>query len=125
MNYKNKVVSLVLGMLCGALSYWFNEYNEAYVMGLNIYLILGVSVFVSALGLCLFTNKSTFLSPLLICAGVVVSAMARIFDDIRIDPTDHNMFPFEILFLLVVALPLAFLGHWLGSLARKIRKQAS
>mgnify|MGYP003562722810 CR=1 FL=1 len=112
----------MLGMVCGALCYWFNDYNEAYVMGIHIYLILGVSVFISALGLSLYYKNSTYLSPLFLCVGVIVAALGRIFDDLRIDPTDHNLFPFEIMSLLVIAVPVAFLGHWLGTLVHKARR---
>lgn len=124
MARSNKIWSLVLGIISGALSYWFNPYNDMYVEGLNIYVILGITVFVSALSLGFLYKKSNLLSPVLICVGVVVAAMARILDDTRIDPTDHNLFPFEILTLLIVAVPLAFFGWWLGNFINKKKPKA-
>lgn len=124
MTLKYKIDAILLGILCGALSYWFNPYNDMYVEGMNIYVILGIAVFVSALGLGLVYKKSNLLTPVLICLGVVIAAMARILDDTRIDPTDHNLFPFEILSLLMVAVPLAFFGWWLGNFINNKKPKA-
>ena len=55
---------------------------------------------------------AAFLAGLWAANAIVIAA------DWRIDPTDHNLFPFEFVMLGFLALPVlaaAWLGAWLGS----------
>lgn len=119
MNRNHKVTSLILGLFCGALSYWFNAYNVMMVFGLSIYLVLAVTTFTSAFGFALLHKKASALSPVLICTGVIIAAFGRIFYDISKDATSHNLFPFEILIILGISAPCAFIGWWFGNVLNK------
>lgn len=123
MKLKNQIISLLSGLICGVLSYWFHGATEMYAFGLNIYMILGVSTFISAFGIGFIKRIAYLHTPILICAGFVIAALARIFYDVILDSTSHNLFPFEILFLLVIGTPCAFAGWWLvDSMNKKMKK---
>lgn len=110
MRKNHQLISIVTGFICGAISYWFNNYNNAYAFGFNIYLIMGLSAVISTMGLGLFIKKDLFKIPLYLSSGYVIAALARIFYDILKDASSHNLFPFEIAIILVVVLSSSFVG---------------
>lgn len=105
-----KLLSVLTGFIWGAISYWFNEYNDAYAFGINIYLIMSLSSAFSTIGLGLIIKKDLFKIPLYLSSGYVLAALARIFYDTSKDASSHNLFPFEIAIILVVVLSSSFVG---------------
>lgn len=115
--------SLIFGLIIGAISYWFQPYNDRTVLGIDLFLLMGVSTFVASL-LAVFVNRGVwFQIPLFLCAGVLISVMGRIFYDITfIDKTHHNLWPFEILYVLGIILPASFAGVFIAFLLKKAIK---
>lgn len=103
---KSTWTSLIIGVLCGGLSYWFQPYGDRFVLGINIYLLLGILTFTGALLTGLAFKKPGGHIPFFLCAGVLMAVMGRVFYDITfIDKTHHNLWPLEILFVLGVVVP--------------------
>lgn len=113
MNYKIKIFSSIIGVICGALSYWINPYNEMYIGRINIYYLMGILAFFSILALGFIYKKYTFNLPIYFSIGFVISVLGRIFFDISNDPYSHNMFPFEVIFVLAIIVPSSFTGSFL------------
>ena len=110
---ENKMIkyTALTGLICGALSYWFNPYNNLYFLGIPIYYIMGISSFISVIGLGLKFKNYIFSIPIYFCIAFIIAAMMRIiYDTTIIDPTHHNLFPFEIGLILIVIVPSSLLG---------------
>jgi len=119
MKNKTNIFSSIIGVVCGALSYWFNSYNEMYVGGINIYYLMGVLAFLSVVAIGFIYKKHVFSLPLYFCIGFLISVLGRIFFDISNDPSSHNLFPFEIIFVLVIIVPSSFAGLFLINFINK------
>ena len=113
MKLKAKFVFLIIGILCGAISYWFNSYNEMYVGKINIYYLMIFLSFSATVVLGFFFREKRYKIPIYFCLGFILSVLGRIFFDISNDSTTHNFFPFEIVFTLVIILPCSFLGSYI------------
>jgi len=115
--------SLIFGLICGAISYWFQPYNERKVLGIALFLLLGLLTFVASLPAVFVTRGVWFQIPLFLCAGVIISVMGRILYDVTfVDKTHHNLWPFEVLFVLGIILPASFVGVFMASLLKKAIK---
>lgn len=119
MKNKIKIFSLIIGVVCGAISYWFNSYNEMYVNGINIYYLMGVLAFISIFALGFVYKKFVFSLPIYFSIGFVISVLGRIFFDISNDPSSHNLFPFEVVFVLAIIVPSSFAGSFLINFINK------
>lgn len=121
MKKRMKLYITIIGIVCGALSYWFNPYNEMYLGKINIYyLMLSLAFFANIiLG---FVYKKQFLKvPIYFCIGFIISVLGRIFFDISKDPSTHNLFPFEIIFVMIIIVPTSIIGSYLIHLINKKR----
>ena len=115
--------TLIIGLVCGAISYWFQPYNERNLLGMDIYLLMGILAF-TASALAMVINRGIWYQiPLFLGAGFLISVMGRIFYDVTfIDKTHHNLWPFEILFVLGIIVPTSFTGGFLAFLLKKTIK---
>ncbi len=50
---KDKTVqaSVIAGIIGGAISYWFQPYNERQLLGMDIYLLMGILAIVASMGI--------------------------------------------------------------------------
>lgn len=119
MKNKMKLFPAIIGLVCGALCYWFNPYNEMYVLGIDIYYLMATLAFLSMAAFRYVHKKHELSTPVFFCIGFVISVLGRIFFDISNDPSSHNMFPFEVAFVLVIIVPSTILGSYLMGLANK------
>ncbi len=122
---KNKIVLLIIlvGIMAGGLSYWFNPYNEMSLLGISIYKLMGSSAFLSSLILTLILNEKPWRIALIITAGVIIGVMCRIIFDIIIDSSTHNLFPFEIIIAIFITVPSTFIGSYLSLLIKKLKSK--
>lgn len=104
------LLSSIMGLICGALSYWFNAYNDKYVGEVNIYYLMSGLVFISIITIGFIYKNFVFRAPIYFCLGFMASVLARIFYDTSIDPSAHNLLPFEIIFILLIIVPSSFAG---------------
>lgn len=110
---------LVLGITVGAISYWFNTYNEMNLFGVHIYYIMIAGSFLASyLSVYLIIRKPVDVS-LIVTLGVLISVLCRIFFDINNDPTSHNLFPFEVIAALVITIPSTFAGSYISKFINK------
>ena len=116
---KMKLFSAITGVVCGALSYWLNPYNEIYIGVINIYFLMGTLAFLSSFTLGFIYKEFAFKVPIYFCIGFIVSVLGRIFFDISNDPSSHNLFPFEIVFVLMIIVPSSITGSYLINFINK------
>lgn len=116
-------LSIAAGLMGGALSYWFQPYNERLLLGVDIFLLMGILAFLASLGIGLARRAHWFQIAVFLCAGFVVSMLGRIFFDvIFIDKTHHNLWPFEVLYALGFLVPASLAGGLVAYLINRGRK---
>ncbi len=122
-----KLLWLVLTFAaCVALTgipYWLPAYN---VLQLPEGLLGPSALAVIALaGLCrVFAPARTLAVAGIVCAAMVVVVYARIEMDTAIDPTTHNLLPFEIALAAIVGLALGAVGAGAGMAIRTLLRLA-
>ncbi len=67
-------LSIAAGLMGGALSYWFQPYNERLLLGVDIFLLMGILAFLASLGIGLARRAHWFQIAVFLCAGFVVSS---------------------------------------------------
>ena len=131
MKSKTLLLATLTGMLAGAIGYWFQPYNQRTVLGMNMWLVMGVGAFLGSLFLFFFLkekpgNKAALFSlgiAYFVSLGVALAVLARIiYDTLFWDATSHNLAPFEILICFLIAIPCAFAGGFLSFLFTKFRR---
>jgi len=123
MEKKIRTAITLVGLIIGAIAYWFQPYNQNTVFGISIWLIISLSAFIASFLLKLFINEKPLKIALLVSLGVALAVLARIIYDTTFwDSTSHNLAPFEIVILGIVAIPYALLGGYLAFLLKKIIK---
>jgi hypothetical protein len=119
MNRKSTLGIIVVGIIAGVLSYWFNGYNQITAFGISIYLLLAIGSFIGSFILSLIIHDSVAKTALLVSAGVILAISGRVIFDLLKDPSSHNLFPFEMLISFAVSFPCSFVGSFLASLYEK------
>lgn len=123
MKSKAGIVTTLTGAIIGGMAYWFQPYNQSTVLGINIWLIIGIGAFIASFLLQLFVNEKPAKIALLVSLGVALAVLARIIFDVTFwDSTSHNLAPFEIIICGIVAVPSAFVGVFLAHLIKKLKK---
>ncbi len=116
---KEGLILLVLVILAAGAVYWPVPYGEIDFFGTRFLTTWGIIAVVAGfLGVQLL-KQSTKHSTLLVTTGFVLSALLRIIVDGISDPTSHNLAPFELLIVVVIALPPSFVGAWVASMLLK------
>lgn len=64
MKNKIKIFSSIIGVVCGAISYWFNSYNEMYIGEINIYYIMASLSFLSVIAFGFIYKEYVFNVPI-------------------------------------------------------------
>lgn len=131
MKPKALLWGVLAGVLVGAIGYWFQPYNQPTILGLHIWVVMGVGAFLAAALLLFFLeekpgNKAGLIAlgiAFFVALGVVAAVLARIiYDTLFRDSTSHNLAPFELLICFVVTIPGAFAGALLALFANQHRK---
>jgi|MDSY01.1.fsa_nt_gb hypothetical protein len=122
---KKKIVLLIIlvGIMAGGLSYWFNPYNEMSLFGISIYKLMSAGAFLGSLSLTLILNEKPWKIALLITSGIIIGIMCRIIFDGINDSSTHNLFPFEIIIALFITVPSAFIGSYLSLLIKHLKSK--
>ena len=116
------IITLLVGLATGGLAYWFQPYNQTTVLGVNMWLIMGVGAFLESFIILIFFKEKPLKIVLPLVLGVIIAVLFRIiYDTIFWDSTSHNLAPFEILFAAVVTFPSALFGSYLGVWLRKTK----
>ena len=122
MKAKVNILIIVVGILIGAIAYWFqpaDQLNE----GFYVVSVWSIGAFLGALFLMILLNKKPYLISLFLTLGVEFALLARIiYDDATLDIAYHNLAPFDIIFCALIVFPCAFIGSFLVLLIKKIVK---
>ena len=123
MNKKVKIGTTLAGVIIGAISYWFQPYNQLQITESFIPIVWATGAFLSALVFTLFQDEKPSKIALFVSLGVVLAVLFRIIYDISFwDKTSHNLAPFEIIICGIITIPSAIAGAYLANLLRKIKK---
>ncbi len=120
---KNKIFAITVGIIAGAISYWFNSYNVMTVMGIHIFLLLSLGCFLGTFLLCIFLNENASKLMLFVCLGVLFAIIGRIFFDIIHDSTSHNLFIFEIIIAMTITILSALAGSYFAQLFKPLKSK--
>jgi hypothetical protein len=116
MKNKESLWIIIIGMVIGGISYWFNDYNVMNISGISIYLIMSAGSLFGAMLIAFKLNVKPLKCARLISFGVILSVLIRIlFDTTFVDSTSHNLAPFEIIIAAAIAFPCAIIGAYLAS----------
>ena len=124
MKSKITILIIIVGLIIGGISYWFQPYNEMTIFGSNIYLIWSIGAFLGALFLMIIFKKMPVQISLFLTLGVVIAVLLRIIYDTTFwDSTSHNLAGIEIIlrkFIFIKSPDLIF-SH--GKLSVQVRHE--
>lgn len=119
MRRQNSVTSarwfpVLLGGIIGAITLWPMSYHTLNNSTSGIALGWGIFCAIAGLYLGATTDRQLSKIALLICGGVACAMVMRIIVDCAIDPTNHNLWPFEFVWMMMVCFPTSLAGAFLG-----------
>ena len=121
MNTKMKL--FLVGILAGGISYWFNNYNEYLLLGVNIHFIMLINSILFSFIVTYYLKSNSNDSALIISLGALSAYIIRILFDVAfIDNTSHNLLPFEIIMISLIVFPGTYLGAFGVKLVKWIKK---
>jgi len=120
MKTKSKIAVVLVGLIIGAIAFWFQPYSEINVLGLQSVIMSGGAFLASFLLTTLLVKRPGQIAPW-VSLGVGIAVILRIIYDVTFwDPTSHNLFPFVIIVCGIVTVPPAFVGAYLSLLIRNL-----
>ena len=112
---KRPLATIGLAFLGAAITHWYIPHEQVSMMAKSFIITWVVIAFVTgALGVMLM-KRAVRESSLLVTTGFVLAVFLRVIFEILKDPTSHNLWPFEILITILIALPASMLGAFLIS----------
>ena len=121
MKARHKSWLIFTGIIIGAISYWRVPYPNLELTTINMWLLVGSMSLVGALLLNLLLKQKPGQAGLLISLGVAVSMVMRIVYEITlVDPTSHNLAPFEIIISVLQSLPGALAGAYVAKIIKTL-----
>ena len=96
----------------------FLTYTQRNHLPASTYIIFSGACFLAGFAVTLGVDRSSFRIATWLVAGVCAAQIGVIWLDCRDDPTNHNLFPFEMAYLCVLASPA-----YLGALASRVFRQ--
>jgi len=129
MKTKLIILIILLGLIIGGISYWFQPYNQMQLIGGFIMIMRCTGFFLGALILMLFIKKEPFLISLFFTFGIMLAYFARFFYDVTFwDSTSHSLAGIEVIVVQFLTIPFVFAGSFFAStfilLAKHKFKQA-
>lgn len=108
------LTALTLGLIAGAVPSWPVPYDQINTMETTILIgWVGLTI-VAAIVTRILTPLPLKPAALTVTAGFLAAMVLRIIVECTIDPTDHNLWPFEIVWGAMIGLPSAFAGSFLA-----------
>lgn len=112
-------VAVITTFLAVGIPYWMIPYAKLNLPNGLMHLTLGVAT-LAALLLCTYRMASTWRAVWFVTAAVVAVVFVRIVVEGVMDPTSHNLWPFEIGIALFVGLVATAPGAIVGTLVRPL-----
>ena len=118
----NEKKLFLLAVLATGLPIWFVNYHT-YTKGM-LTIISEVLVFLLATYASFQTKNKNKAILFTVAGGFILAIIAKIIIDILINPSDHNLWPFELVLYLMAAFLFSGAGVGLGWGMRKLLNQA-
>ncbi len=125
MIYKNKqdsklkAIAFIIALVIACIVK-FSVTNDGLEDAVHTKIWLGVS-FISGIAGAVIYRKNFFFAGLITTAGFAVAIFLKIvFDLLFVDPTSHNLFPFELVIWGIMAFIPAIAGAFLSSMIFRI-----
>jgi uncharacterized membrane protein YphA (DoxX/SURF4 family) len=119
-------VAVFIGVVFDAIFFWrflpYSARNSHLGVLVPLYL-LPLLAFVAGIVLTIGLENRRRLIPIALVGGFCAANACLIIVDCWNDPTNHNLWPFEFLMIMVLTVP-AFLGAGLGRIYERFRKAA-
>ncbi len=112
---KNSILVVCLGFLAAAVPYWPIPYDEIQMTATPFVLKWAVGSFATGVLATSFLKGDVLSSSINVLFGFLLAVIARIVFDCIQDPTNHNLWPVEVMVTAVVAFPSAWVGALVGS----------
>jgi hypothetical protein len=107
------------GLLMTGIPYWLLPYNADYFADFGVHLgFVGLGVVTAMLAIGGIAGLGRIFWVTL--AAFPVAVMIRVVVDTMQDPTDHNLWPFELIFAAVVSLVAVVPGLLVGAIVRRL-----
>ena len=116
----NKVAAVAGALIYVLVLYRFQTYTERNHMPSLTFIIFSGTMFLAGYGLGLVATASPTRAASFLILGVWTAHAVVIAVDVREDPTNHNLLPFEFIYLGVLGSP-AYLGSLLSRFTRRQR----
>lgn len=125
-NLEKRDKTILGGGLCiflaSGIPWWITDYATYSLSSVYTYVSIG-SCMAGALILALFTDLKFFIKLGTALASHMMAFMVKMLLDWREDPTNHNLFPFEMAYYLFIdgigAVLLILIGSYIRRLIRK------
>jgi len=82
--------------------------------------VVAVFQFLLALSLTVLTKQQDKKVRTMVPAGLLTATFIKIIIEGIADPTSHNLWPIELIYLAVIAFPSALIGTGLGLLMKRV-----
>ncbi len=115
------LAGLVAGFIVGAAALYPIPYNDLDYWSAIPAAIWAIGLVVVAAGLKFWFRTPAIRTALVTSGGLVIALLARIVVEVAIDPTDHNLWPFEVALAVIVSLPSALAGAFFAKVILRIR----
>ena len=113
MRKKSNLLPILLGAFIGAFGYWTTDFSEGNALYHSLFYIKAPGAFSATLLIGIFRKNQPAWNALMVSLGVMLGMLSRIFADMIVDPSSHNLFPFELMIGLAIVLPVSFVGAYL------------
>jgi hypothetical protein len=120
---RRKGGAFLFGLLAGAVSTWFQPYNQLEIFGVDYRIIMAVAALILAFLYKVLFEANTVNTGLFLGYGIITALFIRIIVDVLNDPTDHNLWPLEVAIFILIAFPSALVGAYLGELVRVSKRK--
>lgn len=120
---KYSFVVLVVIALLGSGYFWWQPSSQQANLH-DVTLPWGCVAFLTGVVGVLVLKRPILFSSWAAALGFILAVMARVIYDTRIDPTSHNLFPFEIIIAFFISFTTSLLGGFAGwSLAKIVGRE--
>lgn len=113
---RNGIILLIVATLATGLMFWPVPYSELDYTSTSHLTTWIISALIAGFIGVILLRKSTKHTTLLVTTGFLLAVIIKVNIDYFDDPTNHNLVPFELLITLLIALPPAFIGAWIGNM---------
>ncbi|TFV95624.1 hypothetical protein E4S40_05230 [Algoriphagus kandeliae] len=119
-NDRYSLLIIFLGIIAAGFVHWPIPYKEVIISSQPYILKMGIAGIVVGVIGGILKKKAPLNTAVLVSLGFALAIFFRVvYDSFALGPTYHNLWPFEILFIEIIAFPSSLLGAGVMSLINK------